>query len=47
MHGVFSREDLPKPWDVIFYTIMRYITLEDQFKALYYYHFTILDHFRN
>ena len=33
MHGEFSHEDLLKLFDVIFYGIMRYITLEDQFKV--------------
>ncbi len=47
MRGGFSKGHLPKPWDVIWCDIMRYITLEDQFEILYFYHFPILNHFRN
>jgi hypothetical protein len=47
MRGGFSWDDLPKPWDAICYTIMWYMTLEDFFQLIYYYHFPILNHFRN
>ena len=47
MHGGFSREVLPTPWNVIYYAIIRYITHEYQYQVLYYYHFPIPNHFRN
>lgn len=47
MHGGFSWEALPKPWNTIFYVIMWYITLEDNFQVIYYNNFPILNHFRN
>lgn len=31
MQDAFSREDLPKPWKIVCYIIMHYITLEDHF----------------
>jgi len=42
----FSHEKLPLTWEIVCYAIMRF-TLEDKSKALYYYHFSILNHFRN
>ena len=47
LHRGFSWEALPKPWDTIFYVIMQYIKLEDHFQVIYYYHFPILNYFRN
>jgi hypothetical protein len=47
MRGGFSWATLPKPWNIICYAIMWYITSEDHFQILYYYHFPILNHFRN
>ena len=32
-HGGFSREKLPKPWNMVFYIIICYITLEDRVKV--------------
>lgn len=43
----FSQEALPKPWDAICYAIMWSITLEDYFQVIYYFHFPILNYFRN
>ena len=47
MCGGFSHEYLPKPWDIVCYTIMHYIMVEDHFQVLYYYNLLILNHFRN
>ena len=47
MRGWFLRKNLPEPYGVICYAIMRQITLEDQFQVLQFYYFPILNYFRN
>ena len=45
--GGFMREKLPEPWNDICLVIMKYLTLEGGFHVFYYYHFPLLNHFRN
>ena len=45
--GGFQREKLSAPWDDICLVIMKYLTLEGKFGIYYYYHFPLLNHFRN
>ena len=45
--GGFQREKLSKPWDDVCLVIMKYLTLEGKFGFYYYYHFPLLNHFRN
>ena len=47
MHEGFQREVLTVLWDEICYAISHYIMIEGRFKILYYYHFLILNNFRN
>lgn len=47
LHGGYAWATLPKPWDTIFYVIIRYITLEDCYQVLYNYHFSYLESFQN
>jgi len=46
LHRGFEREKLSKPWGQICLMIMKYFTLEGQFKVYYHYHFALLNHFR-
>lgn len=43
--GGFNRENLQGPWNDVFYLIMNYLSLDDLYKVVYYYHFPHLDHF--
>ena len=45
--GGFRREKLPEPWNDMCLVLMQYLTLEGRFDVLYYYHFPLLNHFRN
>ena len=45
--GGFKRDKLPEPWDDVCLVLMRYLTLEGRFGVCYYYHFPLLNHFRN
>ena len=45
--GRFKRDKLPAPWDDVCVVLMKYLTLEGRFGVYYYYHFLLLNHFRN
>ena len=45
--GGFKRDKLPIPWNDACLVIMKYLTLEGRFGVYYYYHFPLLNHFRN
>ena len=45
--GGFKRNKLPMPWDDVCLVLMRYLMLEGRFGVCYYYHFPLLNHFRN
>ena len=45
--GGFKRDKLSEPWDDVCLVLMRYLTLEGRFGVCYYYHFPLLNHFRN
>ena len=45
--GGFKRDKLPAPWDDVCLVLMKYLTLEGRFGVYYYYHFPLLNHFRN
>ena len=45
--GGFKIDKLPVPWDDVCLVLMRYLTLEGRFGICYYYHFPLLNHFRN
>lgn len=45
--GGFRRDKLLAPWDDVCFVIMKYLTLKGRFGVSYYYHFPLLNHFRN
>ena len=45
--GGFTTDKLPITWDDVCLVLMRYLTLEGRFGVFYYYHFPMLNHFRN
>jgi hypothetical protein len=45
--GGFRRDKLPEPWDDVCLVIMKYLMLEGRYGVYYYYHFPLLNHFRN
>ena len=45
--GGFKRDKLPEPWDDVCLVMMKYLMLEGRFGVCYYYHFPLLNHFRN
>ena len=45
--GGFRRYKLLVPWDDVFFVLVKYLTLKGRFGVYYYYHFSLLNHFRN
>lgn len=45
--GGFRRDKVPEPWDDMCLMIMKYLMLEGRHIVYYFYHFPLLDHFRN
>ena len=40
-------EKLPESWNEVCLILMKYLTLEGRYGVCYYYHFTLLNHFRH
>ena len=45
--GGFKTDKLPIPQDDVYLVIMKYLMLKGRFGVYYYYHFPLLNHFRN
>ena len=45
--GGFQRDKLPTPQKDFYLVLMKYLMLEGKFGVYYYYHFPLLNHFRN
>ena len=45
--GGFKWKKPSMPWDDVYLVIMKYLMLEGRFGVYYYYHFPLLNHFRN
>lgn len=45
--GGYNRKELMTPWANMTEFIMRYITLDGRYANIFFYHFTILNHFRH
>lgn len=46
-HGGLRRDKLSEPWDDVCLIIMKYLTLKGRHGVYYFYHFPLLNHFRN